>query len=61
MMYKYEVKAIHSGQVLKKLEDVKFEEDKLDFQKLQKEDLSLQKYWDMAAQEYKKACFNRRK
>ena len=48
MMHKCEIKAIQSGQVLKTLENVKFEEEeKLDFQKLQREDTSLQKYWNM--------------
>ena len=50
IMHKYEVNAINSGQILKKLQDIKFEEeDKIDFQKIQNEDLSLQKYWDMVS------------
>src|SRR5437867_1316146 len=48
MMHKYEIKAMQSGQVLKTLESFKFqEEEELDFQKMQREDASLKKYWDM--------------
>src|SRR5881296_2745857 len=48
MMHKYEIKAIQSGQVLKTLESFNFqEEESIDFQKMQREDTSLQKYWKM--------------
>src|SRR3989442_14863121 len=48
MMHKYEINAIQSGQVLKTLESFNFqEEDSIDFQKMQREDTSLQKYWNM--------------
>src|SRR3989441_12828591 len=48
MMHKYEIKAMQSGQVLKTLENFNFqEEESVDFQKMQREDTSLQKYWDM--------------
>src|SRR5437867_13454503 len=48
MMHKYEINAIQSGQVLKTVESVNFqEEESIDFQKMQREDTSLQKYWDM--------------
>src|SRR2546425_5582585 len=48
MMHKYEIKAMQSGQVLKTLENFNFqEEESIDFQKMQREDTLLQKYWDM--------------
>src|SRR3989442_1686197 len=48
MMHKYEIKSIQSGQVLKTLESFNFqEEESIDFQKMQREDTSLQKHWDM--------------
>src|SRR5437867_13383071 len=48
MMHKYEIKAIQSGQVPKTLESFNFqEEESVDFQKMPREDASLQKYWNM--------------
>ena len=48
MMHKYEIKAIQSGQILKTVESFNLQEEEgIDFEKLQREDTSLQKYWDM--------------
>src|SRR3989442_3130280 len=48
MMHKYEVKAIQSGQILKTLESFNHQEEEgTNFEKMQREDTSLQKYWDM--------------
>src|SRR3989441_50810 len=47
MMHKYEIKAIQSGQILKTLESFNLQEEEgIDFEKMQREDTSLQKYWD---------------
>ena len=48
MMHKYEIKAIQSEQALITVESLNLqEEESIDFQKMQREDTSLQKYWDM--------------
>ena len=48
MMHRYEIKAIQSGQILKTLESFNLQEEEgIDFEKMQREDTSLQKYWDM--------------
>src|SRR3989442_1498360 len=45
MMHKYEIKAIQSGQILKTLESFNLQEEEgIDFEKMQREDTSLQKY-----------------